>query len=186
MRNAAVESEVREEAAKEMQDAIQRMHDDFSKRLQEQVSCPIDQSSRPYMQVNAGQLKTDRKIDILSRTIATPAPVERQPLRPGQTFLASTPDVDMDTSMDDSNDASFESAIDESLIVGTISPLSSRPRMSDVTDPFVAKLPLAKEIKRDDEEGSEEDLTEDEDMDSEDDLEAELREVWPYHRTRIC
>lgn len=38
MRNASVEVEVREEVAKEMQQAIVRMQDDFSKRLQEQVS----------------------------------------------------------------------------------------------------------------------------------------------------
>jgi kinesin family protein 20 len=38
MRNASVEVEVREEVAKEMQQAIARMQDDFSKRLQEQVS----------------------------------------------------------------------------------------------------------------------------------------------------
>jgi len=38
MRNASVEAEVREEVAKEMQETIQRMHDDFAKRLQQQVS----------------------------------------------------------------------------------------------------------------------------------------------------
>jgi hypothetical protein len=39
-----------------------------------------------------------------------------------------------------SADASFESAIDESLVVGTLSPVS-RPRTSDITDPFVVYTP---------------------------------------------
>jgi kinesin family protein 20 len=37
MRNATIESEVREEAAQEMQEALQRMHADFSKMFQDQV-----------------------------------------------------------------------------------------------------------------------------------------------------
>lgn len=114
-------------------------------------------------------MKTDRKIDILSRTIATPAPAERRPLEPGQTFLASTPDIDMDTSIDESNDASFESAIDESLIVGTLSPIS-RPRMSDVTDPFVARSPLGKEMAREDQDSQGETEEESESGETDDEI----------------
>jgi hypothetical protein len=40
MRNATIESEVREEAAQEMQEALQRMHNDFSKMYQDQASPP--------------------------------------------------------------------------------------------------------------------------------------------------
>jgi len=76
----------------------------------------------------------------------TPAvPRVSKPLKDEQRYLASTPEIDMDTSADlsmgsSSMDASFESAIDESLIEGTVSPLSrgsTRRRISDVTDPFV-------------------------------------------------
>jgi kinesin family protein 20 len=38
MRNAAIESEVRQEVAMEMQDTIQQMHDEWSKRLEDEVS----------------------------------------------------------------------------------------------------------------------------------------------------
>ncbi len=38
MRNASIEAEVREEVAKEMQETIEKMHDDYQKRLQQQVS----------------------------------------------------------------------------------------------------------------------------------------------------
>ena len=37
MRNATVEVEVREEVAREMQETIQKMHESFNLRLQEQV-----------------------------------------------------------------------------------------------------------------------------------------------------
>jgi kinesin family protein 20 len=38
MRNASIEVEVRDEVAREMQEAIVKMQEDFNKRLQEQVS----------------------------------------------------------------------------------------------------------------------------------------------------
>jgi hypothetical protein len=38
MRNAAVEMQIREEVSHDMQEAIQRMHLDFNRRLQHQVS----------------------------------------------------------------------------------------------------------------------------------------------------
>jgi len=41
MRNATIEMDVREEVAQEMQATIQRMHDDFAQRLQEQVSLTL-------------------------------------------------------------------------------------------------------------------------------------------------
>ena len=140
---------------------------------------------RAYIQVDAGQVKTDRKIDILSRTIATPA-VERiakRPLKAGQSYLESTPEIDMDSAS--SADVSFESAIDKSLIEGSVSPLSFRPRISDVTDPFVTQSPLRREAfldasETEEEEGEDveetdedEETEEDEDTEEEEDLEEE-------------
>ena len=118
MRTATIEVGVREEVAKEMEEAIQRMHADFNKRLQEQV--------------DAGELKTDRKIDILSRTM-TPGK-SRQPLRPDMTYLDGTPDID-DASFDGTDDPSFESARDDSFVEGSVSPMV-RGRVSD---PFVVR-----------------------------------------------
>jgi hypothetical protein len=41
MRNATIEVEVREEMAQELQDTVQRMHEEFSARLRDQVREPI-------------------------------------------------------------------------------------------------------------------------------------------------
>ena len=132
MRNATVEVEVREEVAKEMQETIQRMHADFSRRFQDQVS--------------AGELKTDRKIDILSRSIPTPLPDGKIAYKvahtPGMAHLRATPDIDGDTSMESSTvDTSFESAaesaIDESLLVNS----EDGSYVQDTKDPFVVPPP---------------------------------------------
>ena len=37
MRNASIEVEVREEVAREMQDTLQKMHVDYTKRFEDQV-----------------------------------------------------------------------------------------------------------------------------------------------------
>jgi len=93
----------------------------------------------------------------------TPAvPRVSKPLKEGQRYLASTPDIDMNTSADlsmgsSSKDASFESAIDESLVEGTVSPLSrasTRGRISDVTDPFVVGSALRRQVSVESEEES--------------------------------
>ncbi|WVQ81700.1 hypothetical protein IAT38_003825 [Cryptococcus sp. DSM 104549] len=115
MRNASIEVEVREEAAKEMQEAMKRMHDDFVKRLNDQLA--------------ASELKMDRKIDILTRTM-TPA-VSRVARHQ---HPASAGDDSMDVSMDD--DASFESAIDESLLTS-----GDDSMISNESDPFLLKGP---------------------------------------------
>jgi len=124
-------------------------------------------------QVKAGELKMDRKIDILSR-VMTPAPAKsHKPLQKGQKYLASTPDIDMNTSMDASSssmDASFESAIDESLLEGIISPLSrgsARGRISDVNDPFFFQSGLKNQVaaQNEDEDDEEEEGSEEEEAD---------------------
>ena len=51
--------------------------------------------------------------------------------------------------MDSSVDVSFVSADDDSVIEGSISPLSRTSRhgrMSDITDPFIANSSLRKEV----------------------------------------
>ena len=106
--------------------------------------------------------------------MATPAVdrTQRKPLQQSRTHLESTPDIDMDSSAEiSSEDTSFESAIDESL-EGTVSPLSIRPRLSEITDPFVAGSPLRNQIMSDD--SSDED---DGEGDSETASEAELSSI---------
>ena len=110
-------------------------------------------------------MKSDRKLDILSRTMNTPAverTKQRRPDTQSRTHLESTPEIDMDTSMDTSVDVSFVSADDESVIEGSVSPLSRtsrRGRLSDITDPFVANSSLRHEIAAEDEGSDEGDST---------------------------
>ncbi|OXB36630.1 hypothetical protein LQV05_005399 [Cryptococcus neoformans] len=117
MRAAAIEVEVREEVAREMQESMQRMHKEFSQRLNEHVA--------------ASELKADRKIDIVMRTM-TPAVsrIARYEPSPAESSYA-----DCDESRDDqSMEKSFESAIDESLLIsGDDSMVSSH------SDPFLTK-----------------------------------------------
>ncbi|WVQ68264.1 uncharacterized protein L199_006471 [Kwoniella botswanensis] len=119
MRNASIEVEVREEVAKEMQESLQRMHDDFSKHLSEQVA--------------ANDLKTDRKIDIVTRTM-TPAihRIARAPFQPGS---ATSLRISEDVSMEDP-DESFESAIDASLMTS-----GDDSVLTQESDPFVMRSP---------------------------------------------
>ncbi|WVW85845.1 hypothetical protein I302_107883 [Kwoniella bestiolae CBS 10118] len=119
MRNASVEVEVREEVAKEMQESLQRMHDDFSKQLSEQVA--------------ANELKTDRKIDIVTRTM-TPA-VHRIAQYQPQHGSAASSRISEDVSMEDP-DESFESAIDASLMTS-----GDDSVMTEGSDPFVVRSP---------------------------------------------
>jgi len=68
----------------------------------------------------------------------------------------------MDTSMDTSADASFVSIDDDSVIEGSISPLSRTSRhgrISDITDPFVTGSSLRKEVHTDNDDGDESDIT---------------------------
>jgi kinesin family protein 20 len=53
MRNATIEMDVREEIAQEMQATIQKMHDDFAQRLQEQVSNALRAQSRTCLTVRS-------------------------------------------------------------------------------------------------------------------------------------
>lgn len=78
----------------------------------------------------ASELKTDRKLDILSRTIPTPGP-SRTSLKPS---VDDTPghDADADTSMDDQ---SFASA-DQSMSMGDLSFQGGGGRVSD---PFLVR-----------------------------------------------
>ncbi|KIR99720.1 kinesin family member 20/23 [Cryptococcus deuterogattii 2001/935-1] len=115
MRAAAIEVEIREEVAREMQESMQRMHKEFSQRLNEHVA--------------ASELKADRKIDIVMRTM-TPAVSRIARYSPAESSYA-----DCDESRDDlSMEKSFESAIDESLLIsGDDSMVSSH------SDPFLTK-----------------------------------------------
>jgi kinesin family protein 20 len=113
MRNAAIEVEVREEVAQEMQDTLQRMQEDYAKRYQQQVSLlhHLFLARLTSIQIAASELKTDRKLDILSRTAITPA-IARGDQEKG--YLSSTPDIDR--SMSVGQDESFTSALDRSDI----------------------------------------------------------------------
>ncbi|KJE00683.1 kinesin family member 20/23 [Cryptococcus gattii NT-10] len=117
MRAAAIEVEIREEVAREMQESMQRMHKEFSQRLNEHVA--------------ASELKADQKIDIVMRTM-TPAVSRIARYKPSP---AESSYADCDESRDDlSIEKSFESAIDESLLIsGDDSMVSSQ------SDPFLAK-----------------------------------------------
>ncbi|TYJ52354.1 hypothetical protein B9479_007048 [Cryptococcus floricola] len=112
MRSAAIEVEVREEVAREMQESMQRMHEGFTQRFNEHAL--------------ASELKADRKIDIVMRSM-TPA-VSR-------TYRNIPEHSPADVTMEE-EDRSFESAIDESLIAsGDDSMVTSN------SDPFLAKAP---------------------------------------------
>ncbi|KAK8854933.1 hypothetical protein IAR55_003672 [Kwoniella newhampshirensis] len=116
MRNASIEVEIREEVARDMQEALQKMHDDFAKRLHEQVT--------------ANELKTDRKIDIVTRTM-TPA-VHRMAQFRGTPASSSRTG---DTSQNDiSIDESFESAIEASLMTS-----GDDSMVSTESDPFIVR-----------------------------------------------
>ncbi|WVR07361.1 hypothetical protein IAU60_004402 [Kwoniella sp. DSM 27419] len=119
MRNASIEVEVREKVAKEMQETLQKMHEEFGRQLNEQLA--------------ANELKTDRKIDIVTRTM-TPAVHRIAHFRPGLSPASSSrmgEDTHGDITMD--GDDSFESAIDASLTPGDDSFSSMQ------SDPFVVK-----------------------------------------------
>ncbi|EIW67429.1 hypothetical protein TREMEDRAFT_33924 [Tremella mesenterica DSM 1558] len=103
MRNAIIEIEVREEVTKEMQEQMQKMHVEYSQRFADQVQ--------------ASELKTDRKIDILSRTL-TPGPSRLRP-RDDESSDISQADMSLDV-----GDESFESAYSGE---------------ASVLDPFVVK-----------------------------------------------
>ncbi|RXK38129.1 hypothetical protein M231_04590 [Tremella mesenterica] len=103
MRNAIIEVEVREEVTKEIQEQMQRMHVEYSQRFADQVQ--------------ASELKTDRKIDILSRT-----------LTPGPSRLRRSDDESSDVSQ-----------ADMSLDVGDESFESAYSGEASVLDPFVVK-----------------------------------------------
>ncbi|WWC71755.1 uncharacterized protein I206_105714 [Kwoniella pini CBS 10737] len=124
MKNAAIEVEVREEVAKEMQDSLQKMHEDFGRQLSEQLT--------------ANELKTDRKIDIVTRTM-TPAVHRIAPFHPSS---ASSSNIDEESQEDVSfvsmlnEDESFESAIDASLMTS-----GDDSVLSQEFDPFVVKSP---------------------------------------------
>ncbi|ODN75618.1 kinesin family member 20/23 [Cryptococcus wingfieldii CBS 7118] len=112
MRSAAIEVEVREEVAREMQESMQRMHEGFTQRFNEHAL--------------ASELKADRKIDIVMRSM-TPA-VSR-------TYRNIPEHSPADVTMEE-EDRSFESAIDESLMAsGDDSMVTSN------SDPFLAKAP---------------------------------------------
>ncbi|WVF72614.1 hypothetical protein IAT40_007432 [Kwoniella sp. CBS 6097] len=119
MRNASVEVEVREEVAKEMQEAMQRMQQDFARQFNEQVA--------------ANELKTDRKIDIITKAM-TPA-VHRiahyhpSPAESSNVGESTEGDITMD------GDESFESAIDASLMTSGDDSMVS---VAD-SDPFVVQ-----------------------------------------------
>nr|KIR46176.1 kinesin family member 20/23 [Cryptococcus bacillisporus CA1280] len=117
MRAAAIEVEIREEVAREMQESMQRIHKEFSQRLNEHVA--------------ASELKADRKIDIVMRTM-TPAVsrIARYEPSPAESSYADCDESRNDLSME----KSFESAIDESLLIsGDDSMVSSH------SDPFLTK-----------------------------------------------
>ncbi|WVQ99831.1 hypothetical protein IAU59_006974 [Kwoniella sp. CBS 9459] len=120
MRNASVEVEVREEVAKEMQQAMQRMQQDFARQFSEQVA--------------ANELKTDRKIDIITKAM-TPA-VHRvahyQPSPAGSSNVGERTEGDI--TMD--GDESFESAIDASLMTFDDDSMVSA---ANTSDPFVVQ-----------------------------------------------
>ncbi|WWC90911.1 uncharacterized protein L201_005849 [Kwoniella dendrophila CBS 6074] len=116
MRNAAIEVEVREEVAKEMQESLQKIHEDFGRQLNQQVA--------------ANELKTDRKIDIVTRTM-TPAVHRIAPFHPSSASSSRIGEESQDISMDD---ASFESAIDASLMTS-----GDDSVMTQESDPFVVK-----------------------------------------------
>ncbi|WRT68205.1 uncharacterized protein IL334_005180 [Kwoniella shivajii] len=115
MRNASIEVEVREEVAKEMQESLQKMHNDFGRQLNEQVA--------------ANELKTDRKIDIVTRTM-TPAVPRIAQYRPASA-TSSREDITQDTSV---GDESFESAIDASLMT-----TGDDSMLSQESDPFLVR-----------------------------------------------
>lgn len=109
MRNATIEADVREEAALDMQEALQKMHAEFTKLLSDQVSCLIATNTRADDQVAASELKADRKLDILSRAIPTPMPQKTVSLSP----------------------ASFAGEVDDSMEASQGAPSSKGGRMSD-------------------------------------------------------
>lgn len=143
MRNATIEAEVREEAAQEMQEALKRMHSNFAKMFQDQVLYPyltIRYLHKPadMAQVAASEMKTDRKLDILSRTIPTPAPARTAYANvdtPGSVLSAVTA-----SEGDMSMDQSFESA-EQSMSMADIDMSFDRPAATGgrLSDPFLVK-----------------------------------------------
>ena len=159
MRNATIEAEVREEAAQEMQEALKQMHTDFAKLFQDQVGPSFWGPDQADNQVEASENKTDRKLDILSRTIPTPGPMRRR---------EDTPDGD--TSMEQS----FESA-EQSLSV------PEDAAFDHGSDPFLMpSKPRQHATERNEEDGSDT-ASEDEDED-ENDEEAVNATLSPRHR----
>lgn len=111
----------------------------------------------------AGDLKADRKLDILSRTIATPA-VERTmreitetPSSVAETNersrLEGTPEAD--TTVDES----FESAFDQSHLPTDGSLITSR-----MSDPFLVRPKSSAVVPREDDEGMSSETEADESM----------------------
>ncbi|WVN85666.1 uncharacterized protein L203_100815 [Cryptococcus depauperatus CBS 7841] len=114
MRATAVEVEVRNEMVEEMQEVMQKMQEDFTCRLQEQIE--------------ASELKADRKIDIVMHSmIPTISHAAHDQFTPSG-INANTP---ADTTISD--DKSFDTAIDESLICFD----KSTPTVQ--SDPFVTQ-----------------------------------------------
>ncbi|WWC63071.1 uncharacterized protein I303_105670 [Kwoniella dejecticola CBS 10117] len=123
MRNAAIEVEVREEVAKEMQESLQKMHEDFGRQLSEQVA--------------ANELKTDRKIDIVTRTM-TPAVNRIAQFHPHSASSFGIGEESQEASFVSTGDGdeSFESAIDASLMTS-----GDDSVMTQESDPFVVRSP---------------------------------------------
>ncbi len=72
MRNASIEVEVREEVTREMQETLAKMHADFANASKRRSVCSVTlHVPRLKGQMLAGEVKTDRKIDIVARM--TPA-----------------------------------------------------------------------------------------------------------------
>ncbi|WVQ72954.1 hypothetical protein IAR50_002516 [Cryptococcus sp. DSM 104548] len=117
MRSAAIEVEVREEVAREMQESMQRMHEGFTQRFNEHAL--------------ASELKADRKIDIVMRSM-TPAVSRTYRTIPERSPTESAGQAD--ETMEE--DKSFESAIDESLLVSGDDSL-----VTSTSDPFLTQTP---------------------------------------------
>jgi hypothetical protein len=169
MRNATIEAEVREEAAQEMQEALKQMHSDFAKLFQEQVRQPPPRMMRKAnRQVEASENKTDRKLDILSRTIPTPAPMRRRD---------ETPSADGETSMEqsfESAEQSLTSEMDGSFDEGSdpfLMPVKAVPRQLD-----------EEEDEEEEDDGSDTVSESESDEEEDDDEEAVIATISPGHR----
>ncbi|KAK4685060.1 kinesin family member 20, partial [Tremellales sp. Uapishka_1] len=124
MRNASIEVEVREEVAREMSETLHKAQGDYEKRFHDQVHSHMwwrVLANDDCMKMMASDLKIDRKLDILSRTMT-----------PGGSRLARARE-------ESPEDSSFESGIDESLMASQDDSMEIEYR----SDPFLSVPPPA-------------------------------------------